>query len=223
MNVDTRRAIVWREIERLAFRPVDRCCWLRVYERSLASLWQVEPLDVTVRPYTGFDAVFIGLECAYTVETPDKYSASISCVSPNSQVCLNLHVDPGFCSKGALFKCPTDHDYPRESMDNELERDVEYVLNGMLFHPRIHSHGGELGVVSQLQPVPPALSPKEIRLGGGIENAFVFLTHLRYQFCLLSDSARTEERARMVRLFTEAIRSHNRSSISAAVLFALRG
>ena len=39
---------------------------------------------------------------------------------------------------------------------------------------------------------PPLLSPHEVRVSGGIENAFVFLFHLRYQFCLVSEETRQE-------------------------------
>ncbi len=63
--------------------------------------------------------------------------------------------------------------------------------------------------------------PKAIRLGEGIENRFVLLTHLRYQFRLLSNDARENERTRMVRIFTQAIRDR-RVAVPAANMFALR-
>jgi hypothetical protein len=221
MNAETRRAIVWREIEQLAFSPspADRGGWLTVYERTLANLWGRQGPEITIRRHSGFDADFLCLICDYSVEALDKFSVTIT--HGAASTCWHLDVTPGFDSKGSLYKCPNSH-YPRELMDANLERDVAHVLEGMIFHPCAHAHGDKLGIQSLLQPAPPALGPREIRLGGGIENAFVFLTHLRYQFCLLSDAARTAERARMVRLFTDAIRSHSRTSISAAVLFAFR-
>jgi len=221
MNAETRRAIVWREIERKAFRPVDRGSWLRVYEMSLAGLWGVQHPDVCTRQGAGFDACFVNIVCDYKVENPDKYDVTIVNVASNAQACWHLHIDSGFCSKGSLYKCPTDNDYPREYMDHNLEKDVTYVLDGMIFHPRGHAHGDKLGIVSHLNLAPPALSPSEIRIGGGIENAFAFLTHLRYQFCLLSEDARQAERTRLIRLFTTAIQERL-EAVQSTLLFGFR-
>jgi hypothetical protein len=133
--------------------------------------------------------------------------------------CWHLHVDPIYCSKGA-FCDTTGHD-PRQDDGRQLIRDVERVLDGMIFHPRNHAHGEALGIASQLAAGAPSLGPSEIRLGGGIENAYVFLTHLRYQFCLLSEEARETERTRLTRLFTAAIRSGG-APIPPARLFDLK-
>ena len=112
-----------------------------------------------------------------------------------------MHADPAFCSKAAVHAA--HEDYLRQGMANHLQEDVQCVLDGMLFHPRTHAHGDDLGIV--LDGDGPTLPTHEVRLGGGIENAFVFLTHLRYQFCLVSDEARKRERTRLVELFTTAI------------------
>ncbi len=82
-----------------------------------------------------------------------------------------------------------------------------------------HAHGDKLGIFSALGDT-HALSNDKLRLGGGIENGFAFLTHLRYQFCLLSNDARKDAQTRMVRIFTDAIREH-RLAVSAADLFCL--
>lgn len=109
-------------------------------------------------------------------------------------------------------------------MIDELEGDVETVLNGMIFHPRNHSHGDELGIVSAFK-APPALLSKDIRFGGGIENGYVFLTHLRYQLCLLSNEARQTERTRLIQLFSNAIRERRHEKgqpIPAGQLFLMK-
>ncbi len=96
--------------------------------------------------------------------------------------------------------------------------------SGAESHPYNHAHGDALGIPSKLGDA-PALKPKEIRLSGGIENGFVFLTHLRYQFCLLSENTRQKERTRLISLFACAIRERRierGKPISAAELFALR-
>jgi hypothetical protein len=68
-----------------------------------------------------------------------------------------------------------------------------------------HTHIEEHGLMQSAATSPPLLALHEIRVSGGIENAFVFLFHLRYQFCLVSDEARGFERNRLVNLFTTAI------------------
>ena len=220
MNESKRRGIVWGVIERLAFRPTiaDKDGWLWLYVRTLPRLWGLHEADIQTRRNTGFDVDFLNLACDYTVEAPDKYSVTISNAATTAPACWHLQVVPCYCSKAAL--CSTTGLYPRQAVDRYLLGDVQCVLDGMIFHPRNHAHGNELGIASELAD-DSALSPYEIRLGGGIENGFVFLTHLRYQFCLLSKDARQVERTRLIQLFTTAIRDR-RTTVAAAELFDLR-
>jgi hypothetical protein len=76
----------------------------------------------------------------------------------------------------------------------------------MIFHPRIHTHIKEHGLMPNAPQPHGLLDLHEIRIGGGIENSFVFLFHLRYQFCLVSEETRGSEWTRLVNLFTTAIR-----------------
>lgn len=222
MNEKKRQAIVWDAIERMAFRPAssrDRDGWLSVYVRTLHRLWQLQPTDVPTRHSTGFDALFLDLACDYVVETPDQYSVTIINVAAHAPACWHLHVDPGYCSRASYYHAAED--YPAQDINTHLKRDVATVLDGMIFHPRNHAHGDALGIIPQLAPDAPTLPLSEIRLGGGIENGFVFLTHLRYQFCLLAEDARQTEQNRLVRLFADAMRER-RQAVPAADLFALR-
>jgi len=216
-----RQAIVWDAIERLAFRPseADRQGWLWCYVRSLRTIWGVEPTNIATHGNTGFDAWFLNIACDYAVEAPDRYSVTIVHAATNAPACWSVHVDPGYCSRSSLYH--PDEDYPTQDIDGRLERDVTTVLDGMIFHPRNHAHGDAIGIVSQFAADEPALPASEMRLGGGIENGYVFLTHLRYQFCLLSKAARQAERTRLVRLFTAAIRDR-KPEVAAAELFDLR-
>jgi hypothetical protein len=221
MSAETKRlSIVWHTIERLAFSPApaDRGRWLTVYERTLPKLWGRQVPDVPIRQHSGFDADFLNVACNYTIEAPDRYSITIVNAATLPPACWHLHVDPIYCSKGAF--CDTTGHYPRQDENRHLARDVERVLDGMIFHPRNHAHGDAVGIVSQLG-ADPALPAAKIRLGGGVENGYVFLTHLRYQFCLLSEDARQADRTRLIRLFTEAIRGRH-PMVSAAELFDLR-
>jgi len=217
MTAETkRRAIVWDTIERLAFMPDDRQKWLRVYERTLHSLWQLHAIDVQIQHLSYFEAGFLHVACEYKVEAAHKYRVSIVNAATVAPFCWCVHVDPAFCSKAAFHA--TQGKFPRQDRAKHLRNDVECVLDGMIFHPRTQAHGDALGIVTAFDGNGPALSTHEVRLGGGVENAFVFLTHLRYQFCLLCDEARNQERTRMVNLFTAAI-NDRRDVVPPAELF----
>jgi hypothetical protein len=116
-------------------------------------------------------------------------------------------VDPERVSKSASYNESRDY---RIQDGRYLEIDVQNVLDAMIFHPRNHTHLKDCGLIASLLGG-QALDVQEIRVGGGIENAFVFLFHLRYQFCLVSEETRTRERKRLTDLFTSAIRGRRRT------------
>jgi hypothetical protein len=213
-----RRAIVWDTIERIAFRPAsdkDRRAWLEIYAKTLAKVWQMDQGNVQIRrrdggELAGFSVPFLNLDCDCGIEGRSKYSVTVSRVEDSAQaVCWHLHVDPDFASSRGF--CSSSATYPLQNVAENLEDDVAAVLDGMIFHPRNHAHGKKLGIGWSAGPEDTMLSTDEVRLGGGIENAFVFLAHLRYQFCLLSEDARSEERRRLERLFLVSIRDKARS------------
>lgn len=203
MNDNKRRAIVWDTIERLAFRPNDPQNWLGVYARTMHVLWDIDPTLKHLSLDDEFVVPLLNLKCDYSIESVSKYTMLLAA---NSAGRLNwqTHVDPNFLSKSSL-QPPVDN-YPRQQMDNNLRRDVEAVLNGMLFHPRCHAHIEDLGGQHvQLDSDRGGLSSHEVRIGGGVENPYVFLFHLRYQLCLVSEQARQTERQRLIDLFEMAI------------------
>ena len=214
MNDKKRRAIVWDTIERLAFRPNPPESWLGVYAKTLHKLWGMESVWARFGIDDEFVVTFMNLKCSHFIESVSKYE--ISLVHDFSD-CLHwqIHVDPGFHSKASLQT--TVGKYPHQQM-GKLSRDIDAVLNGMLFHPRCHTHLEDLGVRHvQLDQDSGGLSSHEVRIGGGIENPYVFLFHLRYQFCLVSDPVRHTEKTRLVDLFENAIR--NNGTVSARDLF----
>ncbi|MBE9581306.1 MAG: hypothetical protein IMF18_06780 [Proteobacteria bacterium] len=216
MNDNKRRAIVWDTIERLAFRPNPPASWLGVYAKTLHRFWGVEPTRVHFARNDKFSVTFLNLGCCYSIDLVDKYSASFV---HDSSDCLHwqTHVDPGFHSKASLQT--TVGKYPSQQMDNKLRRDVDAVLDGMLFHPRCHAHIEDLGIRHvQLDQDRGGLSSHEVRIGGGIENPYVFLFHLRYQFCLVSDQVRQTERLRLIDLFEDAIKDKD-ETVNASKLF----
>ena len=216
MNDNKRRAIVWDTIERFAFRPKKPAEWLSVYAKTLNRFWGEQPVQDRFALADNFIVTCLNLKCCFLIESESKYN--ISFVQDSSD-CLNwqFHVDPEFLSKASL-QTPVDK-YPREQMKDELYHDVKSVLNGMLFHPRCHAHLEELGGRHvQLDQDSGGLSLHEVRIGGGIENPYIFLFHLRYQFCLVHTDARRDERLYLVDLFENAIRNKN-STVSARDLF----
>jgi hypothetical protein len=206
MNEKKRRAIVWDTIERIAFRPgTDRArdAWLGVYTKTLHAPWGMDSMWGRLGPDDEFIVPFLNLKCHYIIESSSKYESWFVHAS-SDRLYWKTHVDPGFHSKASLQT--SVENYPRQQM-GELRRDVEAVLNGMLFHPRCHTHLEYLGV----QNVPldqniGGLSSYEARIGGGIENPYVFLFHLRYQLCLVSDEVRKTERLYLIDLFESSIR-----------------
>ena len=217
MNDNIRRAIVWDTIERLAFRPNPPATWLSVYAKTLHSLWDLDPIWDRLSMNDEFIIRFLNLKCKHKIESASKFEFSFVHDSTN---CLHLkiHIDPKYLSRASL-KAPAGN-YPLQQM-RKLNQDVQDVLDGMLFHPRCHVHLEDLGVRHlQLDQDSGGLSSHEARIGGGIENPYVFLFHLRYQFCLVSDQVRQNERRRLIDFFETAIRDR-RQSVNAASLFCV--
>ena len=206
MSEMDRRAIVWDIIERVAFQPnSDKECstWLRVYAKTLHKLWEVDPVQQNFGYSHIFDIPFLNMKCDCNIESVKKYSISLMDLSADDN-CWHCHIDPKYFSYACLYSSSAD--YPHQQL-NELEKDVETVLDGMLFHPRCHTHIDEIGVQSiQLDLDIGGLSSHEVRIGGGIDNPYVFLFHLRYQCCLVADPARQKEKRRLIELFYHSIK-----------------
>jgi hypothetical protein len=213
MNERQRRAITWDTIERIAFHPQDQTRWLHIFRISLGRFWRAQDADV-VFSANGFEAGFLNMACEYYVHARDQYSACIINAASDRQRSWSLHVDPAYCSNASLVG--VQKDYPTQEKAKHLRADVTAVLDGMLFHPRAHCHGEEIEM--NLTLAAEALSVHEVRIGGGIENAFVFLTHLRFQFCLVSPQVRDEERTRLIDLFTAAIHDGRQNVPPAEIL-----
>ncbi len=217
MKDNERRAIVWDMIERLAFRPTSPAGWLGVYAKTLHRLWGVEPMWNRLALDDHFNVPFLSLKCDYSIDSFEKYSVSLiadRCYWQN-------HIDPGdaekpYPSKGALYSASGR--YPHQEK-KELPADVENVLDGMIFHPRCHSHLEDLGSWwARLDLDRDGLPSKEVRIGGGIENPYIFLFHLRYQFCLVSKQVRQTERQRLINLFDRSIR-YKKKNVNTRELF----
>jgi hypothetical protein len=203
----------------MAFQPHPAETWLAVFEIRIHQLWELQPGDVTTERSTSFEVPFLGIICAYCVERADKYNSSIRLTGNQSSLLFTLHDDPAYASRAAFHN--ESRPYRPQDCAHHLRNDVAYVLDGMLFHPRIHTHIKEYGLISSALPPQQLLDLREIRVGGGIENAFVFLFHLAYQFCLVSEETRDSERTRLVNLFAAAIKDRE-ANVPAGKLFDFR-
>ena len=220
MNETKRRAIVWDTIERIAFRPNKPKNWLGVYAKTLHKLWGMDSMWTRFACNDQFNVPFLMLNCDYSIESFAKYSVSLIQDSSTASCYWQSHIDPEYLSKGSLHSASGR--YPRQQR-LQLQRDIAAVLNGMLFHPRCHAHLEGLGVRNaQLDQDCGGLSASEVRIGGGIENPYVFLFHLRYQFCLVADQVRQTERQRLIDLFKKAIRN-NLSVVTPSELLNFQG
>jgi hypothetical protein len=218
MNENNRRAIVWDVIERIAFRPNPSASWLSVYAKTLHKLWGVEPNWSRFTPDDHFAVPFLTMNCNYLIESAAKYSASLVQDSSKARCHWCNHIDPAYLSKGSLYSASSATvRYPRMQR-TQLRGDIEAVLDGMIFHPRCHTHLEDLGIRQvQLDHDRGGLSSHEVRIGGGIENPYVFLFHLRYQFCLVSNEFRNAERHRLINLFVGSV--ENNQNVNARDLF----
>ena len=218
MTPQERQSIVWAIIERMAFRPNPAGTWMALYERTIHRLWEIQPGDVVIRHNTEFQVPFLNIICQYHLveRVGKKYDASIRLTGDQSCFLWTVHVDPDYASKAALHN--ESRSYQRQDRARHLHDDVASVLDGMVFHPRNHTHIEECGLTADLLVNSALLAAHEIRIGGGIENAYVFLFHLRYQFCLVSVESRTQERNRLIDLFTSAI-AERRESVPPNELF----
>ena len=215
MTENERRAIVWDTIERIAFRPPSPKKWLGVYAKTLHRLWGMEPMWGRFACNDQFDVPFLMLNCNYSIESVAKYSVSLLQDSSTVRCFWQNHIDPQYLSKGSLYSAVGR--YPQQQKA-QLRSDIEAVFNGMIFHPRCHTHLEDLGIHHvQLDRGKGGLSSREVRIGGGIENPYIFLFHLRYQFCLVSSQVRQSERQRLIDLFERLIR--NNQNVNARDLF----
>lgn len=219
MNEMKRLAIVWDTIERIAFRPSsnkDRSTWLGIYAKTLHKFWCMESMHNHFGSNDIFDIPFLDMKCDYKIKNAKNYSVSLQGSSAIHSYWQN-DIDSEYLSKASLHS--VSGPYPHQQR-TYLQRDIEAVLDGMFFHPRCHAHLEDIGVRHvQLDQDRDGLSSHEVRIGGGIENPYVFLFHLRYQFCLVSDHVRQAEKTRLIPLFENAIRN-NDSTVNARDLFS---
>ncbi len=218
MTENERRAIVWDLIEQLAFRPGNPEFWFQLYPQFLRKLLQLEPEWHRDGPNRNFHITELKLICEYRVENSDAYVAHLKKMDGSAAITIwSVHVDSNYLSKSSLNKAGVD--YPETEIDTRLRSDIASVLEGMLFHPRNHSHlsAFDISTAGDIVPGCGMLKGEEIRVTGAAYNGFVFLCHLAYQLCVVSDQARDNEKMRLVDLFERSI--SDKQNVNARDLF----
>lgn len=202
MTEQERIAIVWNHIERLAFKPAspkNQKAWLSICGRSLHKLWECDPISSPLKhSLTNFDIPLLGIQWDYSIVNSTKYDLSIK---TSESILWTIHCDPRYETKPVLAPAES---YPNPRTNQQLEHDLKKVLDGMIFHPRCHSHLKEIGSWATEKNLPLL---HEIRISSAEPNPFVFMFQLRYQFCITSKEKREEEKARLTTLFLDAIKN----------------
>ncbi|MFH1931455.1 MAG: hypothetical protein ABIN18_07715 [Pseudomonadota bacterium] len=217
MTETQRRAIVWDRIEQLAFRPWDKeKSWLRDYSKQLRYLLQLEPVWIKDGSQGCFQITELKIACEYKLESENAYIAFLK-KTEDERTIWSVHADAAYLSKAALHMAEVD--YPETEIDTHLRSDIVSVLEGMLFHPRNHSHLSAVGFTTagDTDPSCGMLKAVEIRVSSSAYNGFVFLYHIAYQLCVVSDQARDNEKTRLIDLFETSIR--NKQKVNARELF----
>ena len=87
------------------------------------------------------------------------------------------------------------HGQRRQALEKMSEGDLEKVIDALIIHPTPHQH------------IESPIDDHAIRIGGGLLNPFLYLFHLRVQFCP-NLGMRLAEKQRLILLFSDAIK-HN--------------
>jgi len=215
MDKDIIRAYLWQEIIRLGFCPSstkEQKIWINLYARSLKDFWEVETYPSIPKQNKDNLSILIDnllvpngcFEC--TIESQKKFSVRYVYADnrTGSYSCMLLHDMDGqyfvFPRQTFLTCCGKAKAATKQFFDD----DIEAVVDGLLLHPAVHMH---------IESSP--IDYHSIRIGSGIDNPFQYLFHLRYQLCLF-DEKREAEKARLIALFSDAIR--NKSRIAANLL-----
>jgi hypothetical protein len=211
MDSEIIQAYLWQEIIIMGFSPSsdkDKKSWLFQYGKSLKDFFEIA--DYPKRPRNNRSIIKGSLDSASYLNMMLEYSISISNSSKFAVEFLYqkdtfelmwVHDvdDKYFNFPNPLFL--TEYNQRKNALKKFKAEDIESVIDGLLCHPVVHQH------------IESPIDKHEIRIGSGIDNAFLFLFQLRYQLCPFADK-RKDERDRLINLFQEAIRKKKTIAIN---------
>ncbi len=198
MDNEIIQAYLWQKIIKLGFSPKNNAygSWLSQYNKTLPDFWQTDQYPKISKDKNAYQIKIyfdqINLRFEFNITSIKKFG-------------MRSYISDKF---NLLWIYHTDHQYfafPVQSILNKLGEEkqvipetsaqhIEKVLDGLIFHPRTHYH------------IESPIDNHTIRIGGGLDNPFVFLFHLRYQLCP-DKQTRKEEKGRLVTLFNSAIKN----------------
>ncbi len=210
MDEDIIRAYLWQDIIRLGFSPSgtrEQKNWLFQYGQSLKEFWEVEtyPNSPTVSG-EGLAATIdvsmpMGLIYEYFIENTSKFTVRVMYAPPlkGREFMWEHDMD------GQYFSFPNQTFLSYKQRRSAIERmdlvDIGNVIDSLIIHPTPHQH------------IESPVGDHAIRVGGGLQNPFLYLFHLRVQFCL-DDVRRTGERNRLISIFETAIREDSQIAVN---------
>ncbi len=203
MDEDIARAYLWQEVINLGFSPsgdTEKYRWIHQYMQSLKAFWEIDaypnpPKDKSSKISGKVDTAN-NLAFDFQVSARDKVSVQFLLTPIQGNGLLWSHDVDGQYFSFPIQSLLTEHDKRKialKSCDLQ-ESDIEMIVDGLFCHTRAHQH-------IELPPIDHG-----IRIGGGIDNAFLFLFHLRYQLCPIPEKQKMEKR-RLVQLFFYAIKN----------------
>ena len=208
------RAYLWQAIIRLGFSPAstkDQKGWLFQYGQSIKDFWETsypKPPRLENGQITAMiDCTdILNLSVSYQVDSAYKFNVRFEySYALNNKALIWIHDVDGkfFCFPLQLFLNRDGQE--KKALKKFVSDDVEAVIDGLLLHPKAHQH------------IASPINNHDIRIGGGLDNPFLFLFHLRYQFCPISVK-KQKEKERLNALFSDALKNY--SSIPANRLMA---
>jgi len=212
MDNDIIQAYLWQEIIRLGFSPAgdkDKKNWLRMYGRSLKDFWEIDDYPPTPKSNGTITTELtctasLNIALSYSITNITKFAVTFSPFSDRSNKLWVHDVDGSsyfFFPERSLL---TKYKKGKAAIKKISVKHIEKVLDGLIFHPMAHQH-----INTDFH---------EIRIGGGINNPFLYLFHLRYQLCP-DETRRNEERERLFNLFESAIKTKKKLVTANELLF----
>ncbi len=210
MDSEIIQAYLWQEIIRMGFSPSsdkDKKSWLFQYGKSLKDFLEIAdyPELPTVRNRSiegSLDgASDLNMMLEYSISKSSKFAVRFLYNLNDQFELMWIHDvdDKYFNFPNSLFL--TEYNKQKNALREFKTEDIESVIDGLLCHPVVHQH------------IESPIDKHEIRIGSGIDNAFLFLFQLRYQLCPFADK-RKAERDRLINLFQEAIRKKKTIAIN---------
>ena len=201
MTKEIVRAYLWQDIIRLGFLPSGakkQKNWLLQYGQSLKKFWEVEnyPAEPS-QPGNCLSATIdsansIGVVYEYAIVDSQNFTVRLMC--PGRKLMWTHDMDEDYFSfPNQIFL--SNHNQRNPAVQDMNSDDIRAVIDSLIMHPTPHQH------------IESPLDNHDIRVGGGLQNPFLYLFHLRVQLCPDNDR-RSAEKERLIALFDTKIREN---------------